>query len=965
MDTSERVADIAGAILDGTPVDWHTAHATANETERQLLDQMRVLATLADFHRNQSVSDDVLCPPDTWGHISVLEAIGSGACGDVYRAWDTRLDREVALKLLPAGSDSADKRASSIIQEGRLLARVRHPNVVTIYGAERIGDTVGLWMERIDGETVEQRLAHEPPLQASTAIEIGIQVCHAVSAVHKAGLLHRDIKAQNVMLATDGRAVVMDFGTGWEVGQASVPLGSLAGTPLYLAPEVLRGGQATVHSDIYSIGVLLYRMVTRTYPVQGRNLHDLRLAHEHHERIKAAGVPRDVPRRLGRIIDRAIDPSPERRYDTADALAAALAAVKRQPAVTRKYATAAFATLLIGALLLAGGRLLHVLGPNSTQAAVSLQPGGVRASAADVNSLGPGQLVRLTTSSGVNIDPSLSPDGSLLAYASDRAGTGGFDIWVQPIAGGNPIRITNDPGDEIEPSFSPDGTSIVFCRSETGGIYVVGVSGGKPRQLVGAGRVHSPRFSPDGRSVLYWTGQTVWTARFGTVVPDAISAVHTVRSDGRAREFLTPGFVSARNAIWSPEGNRILFLGERKTDGSRAPDWYVVRPGGGDPVRTGAVEAMDKAGVTGVPIPGAWTRNGDVVFTTATEDNANIWQLSISPETGRVAGVPRRLTFGTAVERSPTVRSPGQLAFSSSVENVAVWRVPLDQTTGMASGGLERVTDDGAADRLQNVSADGRVVAFTSSRTKPAQVWLKDMQTGRERQITHSEEHAAQLAQMSPDGSRVAVNVEGRRGMELYPSNGGQPSTLCTDCIVGGWSSDGSQMLIERGTQRLVLEIGSSREVPLAERPNWYLNSPRFSRDGRWVVFHTTNAPELRQVYAVPAFLAAAVPPDKWVPVVTDFGIQPSWSPDGTGVYHFSVRDGFFCVWLQPVDVTTKRPTGEPKAVLHLHDARLRAALRAMPTNDVQGGYLYMTLTEVSSNIWMLDTRGGAPETGK
>ena len=192
----------------------------------------------------------------------------------MFRAWDTRLDREVALKLLPADSDAREARASSIIEEGRLLARVRHPNVVTIYGAERIGDVVGLWMERIDGETVEQRVSRESPLNTSHAIEIGIQICHAVSAVHKAGLLHRDIKAQNVMLARDGRAVLMDFGTGRELGGASASSNSLAGTPLYLAPEVLRGANATIQSDIYSLGVLLYRMVIGTYPVCARSLPD-------------------------------------------------------------------------------------------------------------------------------------------------------------------------------------------------------------------------------------------------------------------------------------------------------------------------------------------------------------------------------------------------------------------------------------------------------------------------------------------------------------------------------------------------------------------------------------------------------------------------------------------------------------------------------------------------------------------
>ena len=251
-----------------------------------------------------------------------------------------------------------DARTSSIIEEGRLLARVRHPNVVTIYGAERIGDTVGLWMELIDGETVEQRLAQGRPFQPSEVIEIGTQICHAVSAVHGAGLLHRDIKAQNVMLATDRRAVLMDFGTGWEMSEASASTGALAGTPLYLAPELLRGGEATIQSDVYSIGVLLYRMLTGAYPVRAHNLADLRLAHERRDRDDVLAIRRDVPRPLARIIERAIDPDAERRYESVDALAIVLAALQpRGTVIPLKYAIAMAAALVLGGLLLSGGAL--------------------------------------------------------------------------------------------------------------------------------------------------------------------------------------------------------------------------------------------------------------------------------------------------------------------------------------------------------------------------------------------------------------------------------------------------------------------------------------------------------------------------------------------------------------------------------------------------------------------------------
>ena len=365
MGASERsVNDVARAILDGTSVDWQAIESTANETERPLLDQLRLLATLAGFHREQRAGAEMR----TWGHIRVLEPIGSGAFGRVYRAWDTRLDREVALKLLPAGSDADDARASSIIQEGRLLARVHHPNVVTIYGAERIVDIVGLWMERIDGETVEQRLGRGAPLKPDDAIAIGLQICDAVSAVHKAGLLHRDIKAHNVMLAKDGRAVLMDFGTGREMGEASPSTDALAGTPLYLAPEVLRGGAATIQSDVYSIGVLLYRMLTGTYPVCARSLADLRLAHDRGDRADVLTTRPDLPRRLARIIERAIDPRAESRYGSADALAGALAALRPGAAIVPiKYAIATAAALALGGLLLSDRSVRDSMQPPAAQ----------------------------------------------------------------------------------------------------------------------------------------------------------------------------------------------------------------------------------------------------------------------------------------------------------------------------------------------------------------------------------------------------------------------------------------------------------------------------------------------------------------------------------------------------------------------------------------------------------------------
>ena len=238
----------------------------------------------------------------------------------------------MALKLLP-DSFSGDSSESSIIEEGRLLALVHHPNVVTIYGAERIDGRIGLWMELVIGRTLEETLCDGPTFTAKEVTRIGVELCRAVSAVQAAGLLHRDIKAQNVMVADDGRLVLMDFGTGRELDSTSET--HVAGTPLYLAPEVLSGDNATPQSEVYSIGVLLFHLLTGAYPVNGRDLTYLRRAHAAREETDSATSGPGIPPRLGRVIARAIDPDPNRRYASADALGAAITAIGRAPAALR------------------------------------------------------------------------------------------------------------------------------------------------------------------------------------------------------------------------------------------------------------------------------------------------------------------------------------------------------------------------------------------------------------------------------------------------------------------------------------------------------------------------------------------------------------------------------------------------------------------------------------------------------
>jgi serine/threonine-protein kinase len=379
----QSLLDVAAALADGALIDWESAaHSITNETDRALLAELQFISAVTHVHRSLGDSSRLAASGDPstsgeaavlgeraraaayWGPLEIIEPIGHGTFGDVYRAWDTRLDREVALKILRR-RERDETRESTVIQEGRLLARVRHPNVVTVYGAERVDGRVGVWMEYIPGKTLEEELRDHGPFDIAHVVKIGIELAGALSAVHRAGLIHRDVKAHNVMRDGNGRLVLTDFGAGCDLEET--PNGAareLAGTPVYVAPEVLAGQPATPQSDIYSLGVLLYYLLCGTYPVRGRSLKEVREVHANGTRVPLRQALPDLPPGVARIIDGATDPDPRERYETPDMLGAALAMFISSTSDARGPVThttglrgryAALAVLLV--LAVAGGLL--------------------------------------------------------------------------------------------------------------------------------------------------------------------------------------------------------------------------------------------------------------------------------------------------------------------------------------------------------------------------------------------------------------------------------------------------------------------------------------------------------------------------------------------------------------------------------------------------------------------------------
>ena len=314
------------SLADGIDVDWAALDAgAATSADRTRYRNLRLVARVAELHRTLVLDDeDVGMPahdtagvsdddPTTWGHLSVTSRLASGAFGRIYRARDTQLHREVALKLL-RGDIGAFRPIERLLAEARTLAKVRHVNVVTVYGADVRDGRAGLWMELVDGHTLEAWLRTNGAMGSGEATAVGIDLCRALAAVHGAGLVHGDVKAQNVMREQGGRIVLMDFGAGRAQGTDAT---GVAGTPMYLAPEVLAGEPPTPRSDLYSLGVLLFHLLTGEYPRTGADLDSLRAAHADGARTWLRDLRADLPDALVQTIERAVDADPARRFATA------------------------------------------------------------------------------------------------------------------------------------------------------------------------------------------------------------------------------------------------------------------------------------------------------------------------------------------------------------------------------------------------------------------------------------------------------------------------------------------------------------------------------------------------------------------------------------------------------------------------------------------------------------------------
>ena len=402
-------------------------------------------------------------------------------------------------------------------------------------------------------------------------------------------------------------------------------------------------------------------------------------------------------------------------------------------------------------------------------------------------------------------------------------------------------------------------------------------------------------------------------------------------------------------------------------------DWWLAPADGGPADRTGALDILRRQKIgeerhrfTSLIAPAAWI--GDEVFFSGwSGENTNLWRIALSQKTGKAEGSPLKLTSGTSIEAKPSVLPGGRIAFASLTHALNIWSLPIAANSGKVTGGEQQVTSS-AFDARTSVSADGKKLVFISTRLGTPDVWMKDLESGKETALTATPAREEE-AEISPDGTRVSYTViEGSR-WPLYQiaTTGGPPEKICEDCgRPWDWSPDGRKLLylIVEGRKQAhtalgLFDVATRQTSDYVVDPEFSVARARFSPDGRWISFGAFNAAG-SHVVVVP-FQSHPPRKDQWVSVTEHGPIpldKPRWSPDGKLIYYTSDVDGFRCIWARRLDPETKRPIGPPLEIYHSHSIRrslMNAGIPLFQELSLTADKLFFNLGETTGNIWMAE----------
>ncbi|HYN10068.1 MAG TPA: protein kinase [Vicinamibacterales bacterium] len=879
-------------------------------------------------------------PATRLGSYEIVALLGKGGMGEVYRARDARLHRDVAIKILPASVSGDPERRARFEREARAVAALSHPNILAVHEFGAHEGRLFVVMELLEGQTLRDLLqSGQMPLRKT--IDVAIQIARGLAAAHQKNLIHRDLKPENIFVLRDGQVKILDFGLARSLTAASdagaaetiaeTDPGTVLGTVGYMSPEQVRGEAADARADLFALGAVLFEMLSGRRAFQRETAAETMTAVLREHPPELVGSRADLPPAIDRIVQHALEKDPQARFQTASDVVFALTSLSGSGVAS----SGAVPTTTVPAAGAGRSRLVPALLAALVLAAMAGAAGwaiGRRPQPVDARW---DHFTQLTDAGGQEHAPTISPDGSSFAYVSRARGS--WDVYVQRVGGRNPLLVAGDPArQEAWPKFSPDGRQIAFSEMDAdGGIFITGATGESERRLTVFGG--NPAWSPDGKQIAFAT-ETVdlpysranisqlWVVDLTGGAPrkihdeDAVQPkwspsgkriafwavvggqrdLATVAADGRDRVAVTKDAALDWGPEWSPDGRWLYFASDR---GGFMGLWRIAmdeatgRPTGQpEPVSAGVEATMD--------LP-SFSSDGRVLLFRSQLDSVNPAAIPFDPAAER-AGVPRLLTTRTGILLPASVSPDGEWVALSNLgerqEDLFVMR--------RDGGDLRRLTDDAARDRGPRWTPDGTALVFYSNRSGSYAIWS-----------------------IRPDGSGLTMLAERRPGL-LYGAMSPLDGRLSA---ASDWNTESYFV-----TAPFPATPERIQPLPNSATATGYLSPTLWSPDGKWLSGRWMGAsgePAGVAVYDIAAGRARKVTSDRglWV---------APFLPDSRRLLYFTADSELVVVEISQgsrrvIPVTLPLPAA-------------REAVAIAP----DGRTIYYGAQQIESNVWKVERAG-------